>query len=259
MVAHLDDVVGAHTLEEDLHGTQLPVGNVCHILDVFQISQAAQIHIANLVPVGQGKGGNLLIAQLDNELLLCLVQTCGGFHISQLAVANLFFHVGHILFLAFIRGVLGTGGFIQGTPVGIGEDLLEDLLSFQGGLGSFKIAEPAVEPLQAQIGGTEKCQNKQEVNGVEDHTAHTGAFFLLFGLDRCFLGSGRLFGSGLFGSGGILPDRCALFGSSCFLGRSLRLLCGCGLFHRRGLFDGGSLLDLRHILQHGLVHIVQET
>ena len=110
------------------------------------------------------------------------------------------------LLLAFVCGVLGTGSFIQGTPVGIGEDFLEDLLRLQCRLGSFEVTEPAVKPAETQISGTEKCQNKQEVNGVENHAANTRTLFLLFGLYRLFRSGYRLLGCCLFVSG----SRCGI-------------------------------------------------
>ena len=266
MVTHLDDVVGTDALKEDFHSAQLPVGNVIrHILDVFQIGQIAQVDVADLIPVSQGKGGNLFVTQLDDKLLLGLIQTGGSFHISQLAVAHLLFHVSNILFLTFVGGILGTGRLVKSAPVGIGEDFLEDLLSLQGGLGSFEIAEPAMEPAETQVSGTEKCQNKQEVNGVENHAANTGTLFLLFGLYRLYRSRCRLLGCCLFGSG----SRCGILGSCRLFGRCfLYGICGSlgsSLLFDRSLpgrccfLDGRCFLNFGLFLQHRLIQIIQET
>ena len=268
VVTHLDDVVSAHALEEYFYSAQLPVGDVGHFLDVFQIGQITQVDVADFVAVGQREGGNFFVAQLYDELLLGLVQTGRSFHIGQLAVANLFFHIVDVFFLAFIGGVLCACGFVQGAPVGIGKDFLKDLLCLQGGLSSFEIAEPAMEPVQTQIGGAEESQNKQEVNGVEDDTADTGTLLLFFDRSRCFrCGSSLLH----FLLGGIFY-RCLLHRLFRLLDRRFCAICSsCGLFHRSGFLGGSSFLygrcfnDFRNIFQNNiifrrrLVQIIQET
>ena len=282
VTVQLHDVVAFLTLEENFHSAQLPVGDVG---DVFQVLQAGS---ADLILVHQSESGDLFLAQTD-DVLLITGQAGGGFHVGQGTVAHLFLHVGNVFFLAFVGGILGTGGVIQGAPVGIGEDFLEDLLRLDGGLGGFVVRQPAMEPLQADIGGYKEHQDEHKVQGVEDHAAQTGAFFLLLlGGGRLFLSSGLLLrgsllgrGFGIYGLGGCFLG-CGLSGEELIFGICVRrngllsrslLGGGCGsgllrgsvLFHRCrffrgcGLLVGGGLQGGQVLfVQHGLVDIVQD-
>ena len=123
VAVHLLDPDGIVPGQEQFHLAQLPVGNVS-----FGFLNAVQ-----------GEGGDLLIAQLDNILLYLevLSQTGGGFQIGQLSIADLVFHVGNVGILALKQTVFNTGHVVQGGPVGIGEQLGENLLALDGGLGCF--------------------------------------------------------------------------------------------------------------------------
>ena len=194
MTVQLLDIIGALPVEEHFHSAQLPVGDVA---DVFQIVKA---HVADLIFVHQREGSDLLAAQTD-KVLLVAGQTGGGLHIGQLGIAHLVLHISDIGVFPLIGGVLGSRGIVQRAPVGMGEQLGEDLLSLDGGLGQFKVGEPAVKPGQADKGAQEENQDEQEIQRVEDHAAQTGAGFLLLGYGRLRRRHGPL--GGRLGTGGL--------------------------------------------------------
>ena len=210
----LDHIVGACPVKVDLHRAQLPVGNFLQILQL--------VGAGGLVLVRQSEGGNLFAAQA-NHILLVAGQACGGFQIRQLLIAYLVLHVGDVGILTLIGGILGTGGFIQGAPVRVGEQLGEDLLRLGGGLRQLKVGEPAVEPVQADEGAQEEHQNEQEIQGVENHAAQPGAGFLL-------LADGRLLG-------GHRPSG----GRPLSVGAARRTLCGPGTGGSGGTLAAGTL------------------
>ena len=201
--------VGAFPLELHIHLAQLPIGNG---------AQIAQSVVCLGVLVHQGKGGNHFLAQADFVLLIS-GQTGGGFQISQLSRINPALHEGHELFLAFIGRILSAGGFVQGTPVRVGEQLVKHLLGLGGGLGCFVIAQPAMQPGKADIGTYKEHQNEQEIQRIEDHAAGTGALLLFLG---------RRLGHGLhsLGSGRLLPGSGGCRSARSRTGRSLGSLVG---------------------------------
>ena len=198
MAVHALDVEALLPVEEQLDLAQLPVGNVGQVLGF----------------AFQGEGCDLFLAQLD-DVLLVTGQTGGSFHVGQLGIADLFFHVGDELGLAFVLGIGNTGGVIEGIPVRIGEQLLEDFLTLDGGLCGFVVSQPALQPAETEVGGHEEGQDEQEIEGVEDDGAGAGALFLLLnhnGLHRGGLaGRGDLdLGSALAGCGGLGLGGCVL-------------------------------------------------
>ena len=70
----------------------------------------------------------------------------------------------------------------------MGKQLLENRLRLGGGLCGFKVTQPAVEPVQAEVHTYEEQEDEQEIQGVEDHTAQPGALAPGFGSSGALLG-----------------------------------------------------------------------
>ena len=167
--------VAVGTLEEEAYAVQLPVGDVGQI----RLNLAGGALVGTLggtlggIAVDHGEVGDLLISQLD-QVLGALAQTVGGLLIGQSLVAHQTRHVRNKGILALVHGVSDTGGIIQAAPVRMGKQLLENRLRLGSGLCGFKVTQPAVEPVQAEVHTYEEQEDEQEIQGVEDHAAQPG-------------------------------------------------------------------------------------
>ena len=236
-------------VEEQFNAAQLPVGNV---------GDGGRL-------TGQGEGGNLLVPQED-KILLIAGKSRRGLLEGQRRIAHLVFHIGDELLLALVGGVLYPGGVIQRAPIGVGKQLVKDLLTFGGGLGGLIVRQPALKPLKAKERGHKEHQNEHEIQGVEDHAAQPGAFAVLFRHGLChgrplsaglpdrlalpyILLSGRLLRPGRVGSRQIFPHRLAL---GLLLGR-----CAVALGDQLGNIHRGSFIfRIEFSLIHGFPHFL---
>ena len=180
---HLFDAVGALPLEEQLHAAKLPVRDLG--------TEKSGVSRFLLVVVLQGEGGDFLTA-VANHVFFVIGQAGGGFQIRQVCGVHLGVHIVDKLLLALKGGVLGTGGNIQVFPVGVGKELLVHLLGLDIRLGSLVVDEPAVKPLHTEEHSHKENQDKQEIQGVEDQTAQTGALLHGRGLRLRSGSAGRL-------------------------------------------------------------------
>ena len=249
VTVHILNIEGLAPVEEQLNAAQLPVGNVG---DGGRLTR-------------QGEGSDLLIPQKD-KILLIAGKARGGLLEGQLRIAHLVFHIGDELILALVGGVLYPGGVIQRAPVGMGKQLVKDLLTFGGGLGGLIVRQPALKPLKAKERGHKEHQNEHEIQGVEDHAAQPGAFAVLFrhGLRHgrplsaglpgrlalpYILLSGRLLRPGRVGSRRIFPHRLAL---GLLLGR-----CAVALGDQlRNIHRGLFIFRIEFSLIHGFPHFL---
>ena len=185
------DIEGLAPVEEQFNAAQLPVRNV-----------------GDRLLSGKGEGGDLLVSQED-KILFVSGKTRRGLLEGQRGIAHLVFHIGDELILALVGGVLHPGGVIQGAPVGMGKQLVKDLLALGGGLGGLVVRQPALEPLKAKERGHKEHQNEHEIQGVEDHAAQPGAFPALF---RHGLGCLRPLSAGLTSGRRLVLPCCGLPG-----------------------------------------------
>ena len=247
MTIQLLDIISSLTVEEHFHSAQLPVGNPTHVLELV-----GHIFVFVFGLVYQREGGYLFLIQ-PNQVLLIAGQTRRGFQIVKLGSAHLVLHIGDVGISTFIGGVLGSGGIVQRAPVGVGEQLGEDLLGLSIGLGHFIIRKPPVEPRQAEKGGQEEDQDEHKVQRVEDHAAQPGAGLLLFRSGLLRGRSGTLCGSlGSIGPLGIAAglSTCGALRVSgplnvgALLRRPLTggTLTACGPLRGRGRPSGSALL-----------------
>ena len=193
------DQVAVGPVEEELHLAKLPVGDVGDLI---------------LLAL-QGEGGNALIPQLD-EVLLVAGQARGGLHIGQGRGPNLFRHVGHKGILALIGRILDTGQVVEVPPIRVGEELVKDLLALHRRLGRLVFHQPVIQPVEAQEHAHGENGNEHKIEGVEDDAAQAGTPLLRLGRSsgplhigiRGLLGTAAL--RAALGASGILPGLLAV-------------------------------------------------